>query len=290
MNDPKVVDHYAVLGVPRDATADQIRSEWLKRQPLYHPDSYTLWQINAAADVLLDAARRAEFDESLRKADPRSPDVGPDSLDFSDAGPPSPVPPPSPGADAHAAGARASGSESAAVVRPRRTVRSERDSAGGARKVAVPVLIIVAIGVVAFAMTERSSKESVKPAPSGKAPSPAQTSPAYKPPQTATPSAKPRTPPAQAPAPPAQQPQNVRTSAVPADFLPAFQEYTKRSGGKAIALALDNDGRWAYGTVSGFAVQSDANEEAMSECARNKAQSGIHANCRVFAVGDKVVW
>lgn len=279
MSKAKVVDYYAVLGVPRDATADHIRSEWRKLQPRYHPDSYTLWQLNAAAEVLLNTAKRAEHDESLRETDQRNAppprDLGADSLDFSHAEPAEPsTPAPTP----------------SSVVPPRKTTESgDRDKASGSRKIAVPVLIVIAIAVVvAFAMTERASKEPVTPG--AKATSPTPQSP--KPPQTYPPPPKVQTPPPKAATPPPQAPTlpSVDTRAIPAEFLKKFQEYATKSGGKAIALALDSDGRWAYGSVSGFAKQPDASEEALSDCARFKAEARIRENCRLFAVGDKLVW
>ena len=82
----------------------------------------------------------------------------------------------------------------------------------------------------------------------------------------------------------------MQTRTLPADFLKAFQEYAAKSGNKAMALALDADGRSAFVGVAGYTTQSEANEEALSECTRFKPQNGVQENCRLYAVGDKVVW
>jgi len=62
-------DHYAVLGVSRDATADTIRTAYRERMRVAHPDaggSIELAQaLNEAHRVLTDPARRARYDATL---------------------------------------------------------------------------------------------------------------------------------------------------------------------------------------------------------------------------------
>lgn len=217
--------------------------------------------------------------KSRRKAKQRSApaaaDSAADSLDFSHIGP-SKVP--APGAGAKPVGRKASRSGSAPGVSPVKTTGTpDQDKAGRSRRLAVPLLIIIAtVLVVAFATTERSSKELATPDLSATPTSPTSRSPpTYKAPQASA---------------PPSSPQSVQPPALPAEFLKAFQEYAAKSGNKAMALALDSDGRSAYVGVSGSATQSEANEEALSECTRFKAQSGVQENCRLYAVGDKVVW
>jgi hypothetical protein len=77
---------------------------------------------------------------------------------------------------------------------------------------------------------------------------------------------------------------------IPTEFMQAFQKYTAKSGNKAIALALDNQGRHAFGSIAGHATQAQANEEALAECRTYKTQAGVQGDCRLYAVGDKVVW
>ena len=77
---------------------------------------------------------------------------------------------------------------------------------------------------------------------------------------------------------------------MPAEFMQAFLEYARKPGSKAIALALDKDGKSAFGSVARHATQKEANEDALSECTRFKTQAGIQASCRLYAVGDQVTW
>jgi len=63
-------DLYELLGVPRDATQDQIRKAYLKLAHKYHPDKTggdktaeeKLKQINGAYDILKNAEKRAQYD------------------------------------------------------------------------------------------------------------------------------------------------------------------------------------------------------------------------------------
>lgn len=95
-----------------------------------------------------------------------------------------------------------------------------------------------------------------------------------------------------APAPQLQAPAAPRINmpAVPTAFLEPFQAYTTERGSKALALALDRDGRFAHAVVSRHPVQAEANGEALADCERYRAQAGIQQSCRLFAIGDKIVW
>jgi hypothetical protein len=65
-------DFYEVLGVPRDASAEDIRAAYLRRARLHHPDvnpgdgeaEERFKRINEAYDTLRDAGRRAEYDRT----------------------------------------------------------------------------------------------------------------------------------------------------------------------------------------------------------------------------------
>jgi curved DNA-binding protein CbpA len=62
-------DYYAVLGVPRDATADQVKKAWRRLARKYHPDvsqepdaAARMSEINEANAVLSDPEKRAAYD------------------------------------------------------------------------------------------------------------------------------------------------------------------------------------------------------------------------------------
>lgn len=161
---------------------------------------------------------------------------------------------------------------------------ADRDKAGRSRRGVVLALIViaVAIGVVVVVSQDSSPPPVTSEATPAPAPPEIQTAPESpsKPPLPATRSQ-----------PQGSAPHSVDARPIPAEFLKRYEEYAARpSGGKAIALALDADGGWAYGTVSGVAAQSDADEEALSECARYQKETGVQENCRLFASGDKRVW
>lgn len=58
------VDWYEVLGVPADAGTDEIRSAWKTAVADLDPTAPSFRVFNQAAEVLLDPARRAAYDES----------------------------------------------------------------------------------------------------------------------------------------------------------------------------------------------------------------------------------
>jgi len=93
-----------------------------------------------------------------------------------------------------------------------------------------------------------------------------------------------------APSPPSAAPEDVQARKIPPEFLKAFEDYATKSGGKAMALALDSNGKSAYVSISGYPTQSQASEEAMSECARHRIEASVQESCKLYAVGDKVVW
>ena len=188
----------------------------------------------------------------------------PDSLDFTPTELPKPPAPP----------------------RRRKARKAEPEKTRSSRRLGLPVLTVAALIVGAVLMTaNHSSKEVVKPSPSAKpaAPKP-QAPPVSKPSQPYPPPVAVQTPQQASP------PQGVQARTLPAEFLKAVQAYNTKSGFKAMAFALDSDGKWAYGSISSWATQAGANEEALSECAKFKLESGAESTCRLFAVGDKVVW
>lgn len=61
-----MTDHYAALGVPRTAAADEIKQAFRRLASQHHPDkggnTQKFQEIQAAYDVLGDAVKRAEYD------------------------------------------------------------------------------------------------------------------------------------------------------------------------------------------------------------------------------------
>ncbi len=66
-------DYYAIMGVPRDATADQIKQAYRRLARKYHPDvskepdaEARFKEVGEAYEVLRDPARRAAYDQLLK--------------------------------------------------------------------------------------------------------------------------------------------------------------------------------------------------------------------------------
>jgi molecular chaperone DnaJ len=88
-----VKDLYDTLGVPRTASADEIRKAYRKLARVHHPDANAgdataeerFKEISHAHDVLSDPDKRREYDERLRFGG-RSPNGGPAGAGGADAG------------------------------------------------------------------------------------------------------------------------------------------------------------------------------------------------------------
>ncbi len=69
-----MTDHYATLGIGRDATAAQIRAAYRRQAQAFHPDrggsNARMSEINRAFAELSDPARRAHADRVLAALDP----------------------------------------------------------------------------------------------------------------------------------------------------------------------------------------------------------------------------
>jgi len=228
-----------------------------------------------------------------KRSAPSAADDGDDSLDFSHIGPATPAAPPAaPVPSAKPRRRRGAKGRSGPGATHKITPGSDQPKPARAKRTSRVVLFLLVIALVAgYLMTRHAANE---PAPSP--PTAASKPPAYAgappsaPPPASTPSRDAGTPP-QPPALPSSDPApTAQAPALPPEFLPVFQAYTAKAAPKALAVAVNSKGQWAYASIGNHATQADANEEALAHCARLKAQSDIQESCRLYAVGDKVVW
>lgn len=75
------MDHYATLGCPREATADEIKTAYRHASRRHHPDhggdASVMATVNRAWEVLGDPERRAAYDAGHGDAPPKDPDADP---------------------------------------------------------------------------------------------------------------------------------------------------------------------------------------------------------------------
>jgi hypothetical protein len=82
----------------------------------------------------------------------------------------------------------------------------------------------------------------------------------------------------------------VQNQALLPEFMIFFQTYSSKPNKKALALAHDNDRREAWGFGVNYSTQEQANDRAMTECRSRIAQYHVNADCKLYAIGDVVVW
>ena len=69
-----------------------------------------------------------------------------------------------------------------------------------------------------------------------------------------------------------------------------FERYLSLAPHKAIALARDSGGRSAWGHAFGYSTRVGGVERAMNECVDSSVRQRVRSQCRLYAVGDEVVW
>jgi hypothetical protein len=69
-----------------------------------------------------------------------------------------------------------------------------------------------------------------------------------------------------------------------------WRDYRAMPHQRALVLAGDPDRVWVGGASGGHASRSEAKESALAECMQRRAQRRLQAPCRVYAVGDEIVW
>ena len=73
----------------------------------------------------------------------------------------------------------------------------------------------------------------------------------------------------------------------PSTLSEALNIYRNAKEKKAIAIAVDENGKRTWGALYPAKLQSWAGEQAIEECERNVRQLGIRAECWLFAEGDE---
>jgi hypothetical protein len=72
-------------------------------------------------------------------------------------------------------------------------------------------------------------------------------------------------------------------------FESEWQSYRDLEPEKALAVAGDVDGAYASGFAFGKASRHEAEQGALEDCARRRADRRLDAPCRLYAVGDEIV-
>lgn len=87
-----------------------------------------------------------------------------------------------------------------------------------------------------------------------------------------------------------QKPVTDTTLPLPAGFLKAYPEYLAKAEKKAIALAHDRDGRYAWGYGYNYSTQELADARALSECRSRMTEYKVENDCKLYAIGNRVIW
>jgi hypothetical protein len=72
------------------------------------------------------------------------------------------------------------------------------------------------------------------------------------------------------------------------DFIK--NKYIPAKEPKAIALAIDSNGRWVGHLTDKRSSQGEANKFALSGCRGSLSKYKVASSCKLYAIGDKVVW
>ena len=67
-------------------------------------------------------------------------------------------------------------------------------------------------------------------------------------------------------------------------------QYAALAPMRALAIAGDPDRLWVGAAAGGAEAQHDASDRALEECRRRRAERRMQAPCRLYAVGDEILW
>jgi len=75
------------------------------------------------------------------------------------------------------------------------------------------------------------------------------------------------------------------------DLAPVWRSYRALPEQRALAIAgVLRQNLWVAGASGGHATSDAAESEALRECQKRRKQQRMQAPCRIYAVGDEVVW
>jgi hypothetical protein len=69
-----------------------------------------------------------------------------------------------------------------------------------------------------------------------------------------------------------------------------WREYLDLPVERALALAGDPDSVWVAGAAGARATREEAEQSALATCEVRRKDRRMQAPCRLYAVGDEVVW
>ncbi len=71
----------------------------------------------------------------------------------------------------------------------------------------------------------------------------------------------------------------------------SFEEYKTYKSHKAMAVAMNDDGRCAIGYAYDYSSQNSANNGALKRCANsnNQSENKITAQCEIYAIDNDIV-
>lgn len=88
----------------------------------------------------------------------------------------------------------------------------------------------------------------------------------------------------------AQNPTPIAQTQLVPEFISLLQTYSTKAEKKAIALAQDSHRRAAWGYSFNYATQTQANDRALLECRNYLAKYKVETDCKLYSIGDQVVW
>ena len=80
---------------------------------------------------------------------------------------------------------------------------------------------------------------------------------------------------------------NTRSGIDEPDFGEVVRQYRSLESHKALALATEANGRWAYGARFASDTRERALEDALEACSTKARSGGMRARCRLFAIENQ---